>query len=300
VNGWKRSYRRARFLLVRLLLLLAALPPRRVGLALFGRLAPILLVLRPNGRRRIRANLRRLHPDWSEARADRFARASVRALGRNAFDFARAARYSLAAIERLVAVEGYENLARARRPGMGVICLSAHLGCWELIPYRMRAFGHPVAVVYRSLRDPDLERLVTARRRRFGITTLERDRDARGILRSLRRGALLGILTDQATGIDSVRAPFLGIEAWSPTSAVRLAWHTGAPVVPMLITMGADGRHRLRIGAEIPLDPPAPGADAGARAAALVAAAARCNEAIGRGILAAPEQWVWFHDRWRE
>jgi len=284
VKGWKSTRRHARFLVLQLLLRLLARLPRRVGLACFGRLARLALWLRPAARRQMTANLARVFPAWTPQQRRRFGGDCAAALGRNLFDFVRLPRYSLAELERDIAVEGLEHLERARRPGVGVVCLSAHLGCWELIPFRMRAAGYAVAVIYRRLRDPDLDRYVADRRRRFGIETHDRDAGVRGILRSLRQGALLGILTDQATRVDSVRAPFLGVEGWSPTAPVRLAWHAGAPIVPIVTAMRADGRQTIRLGAE----------------AALQAAVARCNAAIGELILTAKEQWVWFHDRWRE
>jgi KDO2-lipid IV(A) lauroyltransferase len=289
-----------RFHVLNLLLALIARLPRHAGLALFARGGRLLLWAKPESLRIMRDNLRRVFPDWTETQADRFARGCAAALGRNLFDFVRLRRYSLSEIRRLVAIEGLERLERARRPGVGVICLSAHVGCWELMPYRMRAEGYAVAVIYRRLRDPDLDRFVAERRRRFDIQTHDRDGGVREILRSLREGALVGILTDQATRIDSVRVPFLGPEAWTPTAPVRLAWRTGAPVVPVVIAMRADGGHTLRIGEAVPLPPPRHGATEGEAQAVLESAVACCNAAIGEMILEAKEQWVWFHDRWRD
>ena len=300
MSGWTSRRRRARFHLLRLLLWLVSWLPRRLGLALFAGLAQVALALRPAAGQQSRDNLRRVFPDWTDREVDRFVRRNVAALGRNLFDFIRLPRYSSVDIERLVAVEGLENLERARRPGAGVICLSAHLGCWELIPYRVRTLGFPVAVVYRRLRDPDLDRYVAERRRRFGIETHDRDAGVRGILRSLREGTLLGILTDQRTRVDSVRVPFLGPEAWTPTAPVRLAWRTGTPIVPMMIWMRPDGGHTLRIAPEVSIDVPGAGASAAAVDRQLREAVTRCNAAIGEILLAAKEQWVWFHDRWRE
>jgi KDO2-lipid IV(A) lauroyltransferase len=300
VNRWKPLRRRVRFRFLQLLLGLLARLPRRAGLALFARLGRLALYLRPSVRRQIVANVERVFPDWTPERTRRFTGDCAAALGRNLFDFVRLPRYSLAEIGRQVTVEGLEHLERARRPGVGVVGLGAHLGCWELIPFRLRAAGIPVAIIYRRLRDPDLDRYVAARRRRFDIETHDRDAGVRGMLRSLRRGALLGILTDQATRVDSVRAPFLGVDAWSPTAPVRLAWHAGAPIIPIVAVMRADGRQTMCFGEEVEVPPPGPGASRAEAEAALQAAVARCNAAIGELILEAKEQWVWFHDRWRD
>lgn len=300
VGRWDGARRRARFLLLQALLVPPSRLPRRAGLALFRRLGRAALACAPRPRRTIVENTRLIFPAWSEPERRRFAALVAAELAGNLFDFVRLRRYSLESIVALMRIEGLERLERARRPGVGVVCLSAHLGCWELIPFRLRAEGYRVAVVYRALRDASLDRYVRERRQRFDIATHERDGDARGLLRSLREGALVGILTDQHTRVGSVRAPFLGRPAWTPSGAVRLAWRTGAPMVTTLAARRPDGGHLLHIGEEIPLAPPPPGASREAVDDALREACARCNEALGAFILEHKEQWVWHHRRWRD
>jgi KDO2-lipid IV(A) lauroyltransferase len=300
VERWDRWRRRVRFLALRALLVPVSHLPRGAGLAAFGWLGQVALACVPRARRDLIANTRLVFPEWSASERARFAGRVARALGRNLFDFVCARRYSLERVAALVQIAGLDRLERARRPGVGAVCLSAHVGCWELIPLRMRAAGYPVAVVYRRLRDASLDRYVADRRRRLGIETHERDAGARGILRSLRAGALVGILIDQHTRVDSVRVPFFGRPAWTPSGAVRLAWRTGAPVIPVIDAMNADGTHTLRFGDEVVVPPPPDGAPPEAQARALEAACAACNAALGSMILEHREQWVWFHRRWRE
>lgn len=300
MRRWKPAWRRIRFLLILGLLTPLTLLPRRLGLAAMWRMGTLADLLLRAPRREILANCARIFPDWSALQRRRFARRVVQEVMRNGYDFLRLSRYRLDEIERLVRIEGLEHLERARRGERGVVCLSAHLGCWEMLPYRMRACGYTVAVVYRRLRDPSLDAYVAARRRRCGIETYDRDTGARGMLRCLRSGGLLGILIDQHTRVDSVRVPFLGHPAWTPTGAVRLALRTGTPVVPVVIDMDVDGRHRLRIGPEVPLEISGPGDSAAEREALIWRNTARCNEVIGGMIWEAKEQWVWFHRRWRE
>ncbi|MFH1143543.1 MAG: lysophospholipid acyltransferase family protein [Candidatus Eisenbacteria bacterium] len=292
--------RRARFYLLRGVLELIARLPRRVGLALLGGLGGLVIPRIGRARRTILANLELVFPEWSAGERRRFLYRLGRNFGRSGLDFIRLSHTSLPGIERLVRVEGLEHLERARRPGVGVICLSAHLGCWELLPYRMRALGYEVAVVYRPLSDRLLDSYVAQRRRRFGIETHARDQDIRRLLRSLRRGALVGLLADQRTRVDSIRAPFLGHPAWTPIGPVLLALRTGAPIVPVVAQISADGTHRLRLGPEIPVRDPGPGASPDVVRACIEEATERCNDAIGRWILEAPDQWVWFHERWGE
>lgn len=297
---FKPLWRRIRFALLRAVLTPLSFLPRRIGLSLFGALGAGAYCLLGKARAMTLENTQRVFPAWSPAEHRAFGARVFRNLGRNGFDFIRLPRYSEAEIRELMTIEGREHLERARRPGKGIICLSAHLGCWELISYRLRLEGHELAVVYRRLRSAELDAYVAERRSRFGIATHDRDTGARGLVRSLRRGAIVGILIDQATRVDSVRVPFMGHPAWTPCGATRMAMRMGLPIVPTVAAMCPDGRHRLIIGPEIELRS-APGAATDEEFAACVAEnTARCNAVLEKLILASKEQWVWFHPRWRE
>ena len=274
--------------------------PRRMGLWLFGLLGACAYRLLGRARAATLANTQLIFPEWTAAEHRAFGARVFRNLGRNGFDFVRLRRYSEAEIRELVTIEGRENIERAHRPGKGMICLSAHLGCWELLPYRMQLEGHEVAIVVRPMRSQELEAYVRARRTRFGITTHDRDTGARGLVRCLRRGAYVGILIDQATRLDSVRVPFMGHPAWTPCGVTRLAMRMGLPIVPTVGAMRADGRHRLIIAPEVELAPVPPDATKEEFAACVTENTARCNAALDKLILASKDQWVWFHPRWRK
>lgn len=286
--------------MLRLILTPPALLPRSLGLKVFGALGLLAYRVLRTPREQILVNSRIVFPGWSVQERKRFTRSVFQAMGRNGFDFVRLHRYSEDAVRRLVAVRGLESLERARRQGAGVICLGAHLGCWELIPVWLRAAGFEVAVVYRRLRDPDLDAYVADRRRHFGIETYDRDTGGRGMLRSLRRGALLGILIDQRTRVDSVRVPFMGRDAWTPSGPVRLAMRLGAPMVCMLVAMQPGGTHLLTIGPEVAIQRARRDASKAEIDELVRENTARCNDDLSRMILECKEQWVWFHRRWDE
>lgn len=300
MNRWKPLKRRLRFYLLRAVFGALSLLPRPAGVRAFGILGRWAGAILRTPREQILANTRHIFPDWDERTRIRFARRVFRNLGRNGFDFIRLHRYSEDDIRRLAVAHGFEHLEACYARGRGVIALGAHTGCWELLPHRLRAAGFQVAVVYRNLRDPHLDAYVAARRRRAGIETHDRDTGGRGILRSLRDGGLVGILTDQKTRVDSVRVPFMGQPAWTPLGPARLAMRTGAAVVPLVAYLGEDGRHVHRAGAEIPIERAAKGASRQEVRRLEEENTSLCNARLGEMILEQPDQWVWIHPRWDE
>ena len=287
-----------RFHILRALFGTISLLPRRWGLGIFGFLGDHAFRILPGPRDQIIANTRLIYPDWAEEERTKFARRVMRSIGRNAIDFVRLPRYTPGDIGTIADFEGSDRLRRCLEKGKGVIGLSAHMGCWELVPLLLRAEGFEIGVVYRRSSDPLLERYITSRRQRMGVTTHDRDADARGILRKLQSNAIVGLLIDVRTRVDSVKVPFLGRPAWTPLGAARLAMRTGAPVVPILGHMRPDGRHSFRVGEEVAILRPRPHADREDVRRAEEENTARCNEVLGKLLEENIEQWAWVHPRW--
>ncbi len=220
-------------------------------------------------------------------------RATYRATGRNVLDLLRSFHREPADVLQNVEFEGIEHLEAARARGRGVVALSAHLGCWEIMGAALAARGYPVHVLVRRLFDSRSDALLNAWRGRCGLTL----HDGRGgvipVIRALREGALLGALVDQDTRGPAVFAEFFGRPARTSSLPFLLARRTGAPMVPMWIHRDARGGHRVRIRPELP---PSTLSDPGA---AIRADAAAWNRLLEGVIRRHPEEWVWHHRRWK-
>jgi KDO2-lipid IV(A) lauroyltransferase len=90
-----------------------------------------------------------------------------------------------------------------------------------------------------------------------------------------------------------VEVPFFGQPTWTHPVLARFARRTRAPVVPTFAVWEGPGRYSLRYGEVIDVDelPPAEREDL-----PLTARFSAVTEAAIRG---RPDQWLWFHDRWR-
>lgn len=293
VMGRLKSARRAiRYALVRAIFWPASWLPRRWGLAVMGFWGRAAFVLLGRPRRRIDANLRLVFPQWDRERRRRFGRDVLIHLGWNIADFLRMDRLSPRRIQSLVRCADFSTFERAFRRGRGVVVVTGHVGNWELLAAYVASRGYPVSVVARSLREGVWDRWIRGTRERAAVRVLDRDREGLSMVRALRKGEVLGILLDQATQVESVRVPFLGHDARTPVGPARLARKTGAALLPMVIQMNSERGHTVTVGREVEL--PADATDD-----SVVEATARCNEVLGELIMTHPEQWVWFHERWR-
>ena len=236
----------------------ATLPHRAVyaGAALAGGAA---LRLRPHRFDGLRANLRRVLPDASEAEFDRVVRANVRNLARSWADVLEMPYHSRAMAERVHPVS-VENMTRHLDAGRGVVIVSLHLGMWEVgIAGWNYRFGR-MALLAESLRPAELFDHIVASRESMGVTVIPIDthgmRDAdpatarrlgasaiREVMRVLRRPGMVAMAMDRDLIGNGTPMPFFGADAPIPVGVVDIAMRTGAALVPVvLLRSGRDHR----------------------------------------------------------
>jgi KDO2-lipid IV(A) lauroyltransferase len=189
------------------------------------------------------------------------------------------------------------------KKGNGVLCITAHLGNWELMAAYYGLKGHtPVNVIARDIYDERINRILLTFRSRYGVKTILRGRTRRGksiatstkeILRVLRRNELLGVLIDQhIRGIDSVPVTFLGVPTTAPSGAASLALASRAEVFFGYTYRGADNRHHIVIERVDEL------MRSGDRKRDVLVNTSHFTRLIEEKVREFPSQWVWIHDRW--
>ncbi|HVH06500.1 MAG TPA: lysophospholipid acyltransferase family protein [Myxococcota bacterium] len=245
-----------------------------------------------------REHLRIAFPEWSEAERRAAAERSFAHLARSFVELATLASLSREEVRALADVEGLEHwhAYRERAPGVGAICLTGHIGSWELLVAVMTAHGVPIAVIQRPRDNPILDGVVAEMRGHNGAVMLPRGNAARAAFRGIRDGQVVAMTLDQnASRKEGVFVPFFGRPACTRDGPARIAMRTGVPVFPVYIArIGESARHRVRIHPELAMVPE--GADP---QAALVENVARMTASIEAAIREHPDQWIWTHRRWK-
>ncbi|MEM6792854.1 MAG: lysophospholipid acyltransferase family protein [Acidobacteriota bacterium] len=258
---------------------------QRVGRGL-GRLAA--RVARRDTRRALE-HLAVAFPELDSGQREERVRASYRHLGMAAAELLHLwARPPQEALQH-VHIEGFDHVTKLRSEGRAVLILTGHCGNWELISCANESHGLQLAAMARDLEDAKIQRIAHSLREHFGSETVARGSRSAGrqLLRILRGGGALALLIDQDIETESVFVPFFGRLANTPTAAADIALRLGAGVVPTFSERLEDGSHRVTF--HPPLDLP----NNAQRATALMTAS------IEAQIRRRPDQWVWFHRRWR-
>lgn len=182
---------------------------------------------------------------------------------------------------------------RLLHDGKPALCFTAHLANWELPAVAAAAHGLPSAVVYRMPNNRSVaDEIARIRTPLMGRLIRTRAEAAIEMAAALERGEHLGMLVDQhfSRGED---VTFFGRRCKANPTIARLARRYDCPVVGVRVIRLSGGRFRIR--GTGPLDLPR-------NAAAEVDVAATTQmiaDIIEVWIREHPEQWLWFHRRWR-
>lgn len=237
--------------------------------------------------------LARSLPDQTEAERKRIVRSMYANLGMNLVETARLRHLTPEQASNLAYFDHEERVHEALARGKGVIVLTAHVGSWDLLCTLTPAFGYPITVITKLMRNKALHDLWIDIRTRFGVRFLPPHNSYRPCLAALRRKELIGFILDQnMIDKEGVFVDFFGRPACTSPGLAYLAAHAQCPVLPAFATREPDGRHRIRI---LPaLDPPPD------RKPETIAQSTQTYTRIIEDVVRAfPDQWIWIHRRWK-
>ena len=241
-------------------------------------------------------NLRLAFPEKTEEERCRLLRECFDNLGRLLGFFSQFSSRSREELKELIAVEGLENLEAARVDrGNRLILFTGHIGAWELTSFGLSLFDHPVSFLVRRLDNPRIEKLVDHIRKRFGNETIDKLSAARSMLKILRSGETLGLLTDLNTLDDeAIFIDFFGVPAATTFVVAKLAVRTNTPLVPVFAPWSEQkGKYVLIV------EPPIPPECSGDEEADVRQLTMKLTQRIENRIRQYPGQWLWIHKRWK-
>lgn len=176
----------------------------------------------------------------------------------------------------------------------GCIFVTPHIGNWEALPYVSSLVGIPVSVVVRPLDNEYLEKSLYANRIASGQVIIPRKKAFSALKRTLREGRSLGLLPDQSSS-KGISVNFFGRKAYTtPIPAILAIWFK-KPIVVVACCRKPDNSQYEGI----VCDPIWPEEYSNEKAEVFRLTQAM-NEKMESIIRKYPEQYLWFHNRWKE
>lgn len=181
---------------------------------------------------------------------------------------------------------GFGEILRPARQ----VCVTAHLGNWEVLGQAVAARGFPLASVAAPLANPDVDALFLETRRQTGQQVFSKHGVLRKLLRALRSDGKIALVIDQNTkpSEGGLYVDFFGLPVPVTSAPALLAEKTDSPLVVGVCIPQPDGTYY----APAPLFCAAAPTDIRSRTQQL-------TDLIERVVRAYPSCWLWCYKRWK-
>ncbi len=196
-------------------------------------------------------------------------------------------------IEKHVRIVNLEKVQPSLDAHKGVIFLTGHFGNWELLNATACLVGHPLAALARAQKHPRSDEFLNSLRASQGSEIIYKGMMIRQLIRVLREGKAVGILSDQDGGRNGVFVRLFGRASSTPRGVVAFALKAGAPIFPGFIFRENQMNHRIEM--EAALDFPKGLSEEETEKAVLQQFATLLEAKIRKD----PTMWMWGHRRWK-
>ena len=224
----------------------------------------------------------------------RWSRRTYAEYGRYWVDGARLPYVSAEGVRARMRFERGEEILRAAvAEGRGVVMALPHVGSWEWGGAWLALEDMPMTAVVERIEPPQLFEWFVGQRAEMGLTAVPLGEGSGGaVLRALREGAVVGLVSDRDLAGNGVGVDFFGERTTLPGGAATLALRTGAVLLPVVVYSGPDSWHTGVV--HPPLDTTRTGS-LRADVARLTQELAECFEEF---IRRRPEQWHLYQPNW--
>ncbi|MDA0577354.1 MAG: lysophospholipid acyltransferase family protein [Verrucomicrobia bacterium] len=269
--------------------------PHRAALTTGWLLAGISFCFAPNRRREAHRRIRAVFGDRHAAPTiRRIAWCSWRNIVFDGIEMLRVRHITPAWIEKSTNCAAAVVPILAHTPtGRGAIIAIPHMGNWETAAVAAHHAGIPIFSVTGRQKNQLVDNYINRLRRLPGIDTIARGSGTmRAVIRRLRSGGVLAIMTDVRTAEGGLPITFLGSDALIGAGMASFARLADVPIFPCVITRVGWLRQRMQVSDPIWPDPSLAKNDDIRRMTQLV------MSRFDTWIREAPEQWFWYNRRW--
>ena len=174
------------------------------------------------------------------------------------------------------------------------ICITAHFGNWEVVGQIMALHGFPLHSIAMPVKNPEVDRLLIARREVTGQKIIPREGALRKLLGVLRGGGKTAFLVDQNTkeSEGGIWVDYFGLPVPVTPAPAALAAKTGSEIFIGFCAPQQGGRYRVYITETI--QPPENPDEETTRLLTQ-----QILSAIEREVSKHPEHWLWMYKRWK-
>jgi len=232
-----------------------------------------------------RKNIAIAFPRYSEARRELILKNSYIFFIRNTMQFLS---FPKGFQNAHITVNGKEYLDKALTKKKGVILVTGHFGVWEIMLAWFGLNQYSMLVVGQKQKNSGADTFVNQLREDTGIKMIPRKSSLEFMYEALARNNILTLASDQDAKKRGIFVKFFNLPASTPKGAGRFYLEYGSPLIFVTCHLERPNNHVVDI---LPIP-----TDSNSNIASITQSFTLMLENI---ITAYPEQYFWFHRRWK-
>ena len=200
-----------------------------------------------------------------------------------------------AELDKRVKVIGLEKVEAFQKMNQPFMLFLGHQANWDFVIRKINDIYPKFGIAYRAANNPYVDkRILKERANDTSITMIAKGPSgAKSIIRAIKSGASIAMLVDQKMN-NGIEVPFFGFPAMTAVALARLSLQYKYPIVPLQI---------VRIGKssnfELILHDPLETSITQDNEKDCYNIMLEVNKTLEQWIREKPEQWFWFHNRWK-
>ncbi len=239
-------------------------------------------------------NLRHAFPERTEGELREIARGAFKTYGIAITQMLWAGSASVDELKSKVSIGENTLVERALSRGKGLILLSGHFGCWELLVSSLRLLlGIPFVVIVQTQRNRRINALVDRLRSRFGNRTVPMGPSVRQVMMALREGKVVALLGDQSGPRESVFVDFFGRPAATHRGPAAFSVRNDTPISMVFLVRRSNGTYDALF-EEVDRSGLTGSGDEN-----VLELTRRHTRVLEEYIRRYPDHWLWMHKRWK-
>ena len=198
-------------------------------------------------------------------------------------------------LDKRVKVIGLEKVAAFKKANQPFILFLGHQANWDFVIRKINDIYPKFGIAYRKANNPYVDREILKERENDQHITMiaKGPSGAKSIIKAIKSGASLAMLVDQKMN-NGIEVPFFGFPAMTAPALARISLQYKYPIVPLqIVRIGKSSYFEL-----ILHDPLKPLIDKDIEKSCYNIML-EINKILEQWIREKPEQWFWFHNRWK-
>ncbi len=179
-----------------------------------------------------------------------------------------------------------------------LICITAHLGNWEIMGQTCALMGADLATIAATVKNKAVDQILINQRERTGQTIIPQKGALKTLISRFRKKGKVAFVLDQNTNVSDggILVDFMGLPMSVSPAPASLAYRTGTEIMLGFCLPEPGGRYRIRILKNIHPPPFQKDLDAAGVALELTQ---QIQDEISEQIRLHPEFWLWSYKHWR-